>query len=151
MPASESFIPDGTVEHTSHCGFSCLFFFEVAFINKIYPNALSHFPFTRHSLTTSDQGSLEADISENTLPFEGQSINNFSGIDISQSVDWERGSMSLHFLLRRQNGTFSAVGSLLRTTVEKSTQRTKERDFWGYFKSKFKACLFSQAHFQLFN
>ena len=43
--------------------------------------------------------SLYADVSENTLLFESKSINNFSGIDISQSVDWERPSLSPHFLL----------------------------------------------------
>ena len=43
--------------------------------------------------------SLYADVSENTLPFESKSINNFSGIDISQSVDLERPSLSPHFLL----------------------------------------------------
>ena len=39
------------------------------------------------------------DVSENILPFESQSINNFSCYDISQSVDWECPSLSLHVLL----------------------------------------------------
>ena len=40
-----------------------------------------------------------ADVTENTLLFESQSINTFSGIYISQSVDWERPFLSPHFLL----------------------------------------------------
>ena len=43
--------------------------------------------------------SLNADFSENTLPFVGQSINNFSNYDISQSDDWECPSLSPHVLL----------------------------------------------------
>ena len=39
------------------------------------------------------------DVSENTLPLKSQSINNFSGIDISQSVDWQCPSLSPRFLL----------------------------------------------------
>ena len=58
MPASESFISDETVDHTSHCEFSLKKYhlphtFEVAFIDEFFPNALSQFPLTRHSLTTS--------------------------------------------------------------------------------------------------
>ena len=40
-----------------------------------------------------------ADVSENTLPFVSQSINNFSDYDISQSVDWRCPSLSSHVLL----------------------------------------------------
>ena len=39
------------------------------------------------------------DVSENTLPFVSQSINNFSDYDISQSHDWECPSLSPHVLL----------------------------------------------------
>ena len=42
---------------------------------------------------------LNADVSENTLPFVSQSINNFSDYDKSQSVDWECPSLSPHVLL----------------------------------------------------
>ena len=40
--------------------------------------------------------SLNADVSENALPFVSQSINNFSDYGISQSVDWECPSLSPH-------------------------------------------------------
>ena len=43
--------------------------------------------------------SLNADVSENTLLFVSQSINNFSDYDISQSHDWECPSLSPHVLL----------------------------------------------------
>ena len=44
---------------------------------------------------------VNAEVSENTLPFVSQSINNFSDYDISQSVDWECPSLSPHVLLRQ--------------------------------------------------
>ena len=54
-----------------------------------------------YALTISDrgQGRLNADVSENTLPFVSQSINDFSDYDISQSVYWECPSLSPHVLL----------------------------------------------------
>ena len=66
---------------------------EVDFIDKtyLYPNAL------RLDLRTNL--SLNADVSENTLPFVSKSINNFSDYDISQSHDWECPSLSPHVLL----------------------------------------------------
>ena len=66
---------------------------EVAFIDKtyLYPNAL-------HSDLRINL-SLNADVSENTLPFVSQSINNFSDYDISQTHDWECPSLSPHVLL----------------------------------------------------
>ena len=69
------------------------FFLEVAFIDKtcLYPNAL------RSDLRT--KLSLNADVSENTLPFVSQSINNFSDYDISQTHYWECPSLSPHVLL----------------------------------------------------
>ena len=42
---------------------------------------------------------LDADVSGNILPFESPSINNFSGIDISQGLDREFLSLSPYFLL----------------------------------------------------
>ena len=78
---------------SSHIPFS-FFFKKSHFIDKTNPNALRRLP-----LTTSDRVSLYVNVSENTLPFESQSISNFSEIDISQSVGWERPSLSAHFLL----------------------------------------------------
>ena len=68
------------------------FFLEVAFIDKtyLYPNALCYL----HTNL-----SLNADVSENTLPFMSQSINNFSDYEISQTHDWECPSLSPHVLL----------------------------------------------------
>ena len=65
---------------------------EVAFIDKIYlyPNALR---YLRTNL------SLNVGVSENTLPFVSQSINNFSDNDISQTHDWKCPSLSPHVLL----------------------------------------------------
>ena len=60
-----------------------------------YPNAL------RSDLRTNL--SLNTDVSENTLPFVSQSINNFSDYDISQSHDWECPSLSPHVLLGTYN------------------------------------------------
>ena len=99
MPASEPFISKGTIEYYLNCEFSLKIyhfnslFLEVAFIDKtyLYPNALSSDLRTNLS--------VNADVSENTLPFVSQSINNFSDYDISQTHDWERPSLSPHVLL----------------------------------------------------
>ena len=76
------------------------FVLEVASIDKtyLYPNAL------RTDLRTNL--SLNADVSENTLPFVSQSINNFSDYDISQTHDWEFPSLSPHVLLLLSNVIF---------------------------------------------
>ena len=107
MPANEPFMSKGTVEHTSNCEFLLKiyhfpsFWKSIPFIDKtyLYPNALSAI----YPLAISDrgQGSLNADVSENTLPFVSQSIDNFSDYDISQSVDWECHSLSPHVLLEK--------------------------------------------------
>ena len=102
-PASEwPFITEETVDHTSSCEFllkiSHLPFFGSRFHRQDFPQPSP--PFT--SLTTSDGGKPLYGRLENTLPFGSQSINNFSGIDISQSVDWESPSLPPpppHFLL----------------------------------------------------
>ena len=94
MPASEPFISKGTIEHSSNCevvlaqDIPLSFVLEVAFIDKtyLYPNAL------RSDLRT--ELSVNADVSENTLPFVSQSINNFSDYDISQTHGWECPSLS---------------------------------------------------------
>ena len=80
----------------------------VSFLRKIYP-----FPsFWKLRLSTKLTYTstlsaiyaltiLNADVSENTLPFVSQSINNFSDYGISQSVDWECPSLSPHVLLSK--------------------------------------------------
>ena len=90
MLASEPFISKGTIEHSSNC----------KLLLKIY-----HFLLFRRSLSSTylrylrTNLSLNADVSENTLPFVSQSLNNFSDYDISQTHDWECPSLSPHVLL----------------------------------------------------
>ena len=98
MPASEPFISKGTVEHSSNCEFLLKIYHFLSFWKSLsslssylYPNAL------RSDLRTNL--SLNADVSENTLPFVSQSINNFSYYDISQTHDLEFPSLSPHALL----------------------------------------------------
>ena len=80
------------LQTVSFCSrYTTSFVLEVAFIDKTYPNAL------RSDLRTNL--SLNADASENALPFVSQSINNFSNYDISQTHDWECPSFSPHVLL----------------------------------------------------
>ena len=62
---------------------------------------------------------LYADVSENTLPFESQSINN-----ISQSVGWKRPSLSPHFLLF---GHINLDTSSSRPSQQSYTLRTKSK------------------------
>ena len=54
--------------------------------------------------------SLNADVSENTLPFVSQSINNFSDYDVSQSHDWECPSLSPHVPLEITGEAATVLG-----------------------------------------
>ena len=82
MPASEPFISKGTVEHTSNCEFLLKIHHFLSFWKSLSSTKLSYTPTLSaiYALTISDrgQGGLNADVSENTLPFVSQSINNFS-------------------------------------------------------------------------
>ena len=103
MPASEPFISKGTVEHTSNCEFLLKIYHFLSFWKSLSSTKLIHTLTLSaiYALTISDrgQGSLNANVSENTLPFVSQSINNFGDYDIPQSVDWECPSLSPHVLL----------------------------------------------------
>ena len=103
MPASDTFISKGTVEHTSNCGFLLKIYHFSSFWKSLSSTKLTYIPALSaiYALTVSDrgQGSLNADVSENTLTFVSQSINNFNDYDISQSIDWECPSLSPHVLL----------------------------------------------------
>ena len=103
MPASEPFISKETVEYTSNCEFLLKIYHVPSFWKSLSSTKLTYTPTISaiYALTISDrgQGSLNADVSENILPFVSQSINNFSDCDISQSVDWECPSMSPRVLL----------------------------------------------------
>ena len=104
MPASEPFISKGTVEHTSNCELLLKMYHFRSFWKSLSSTKLSYtstLSAIYALLTISDRGqsSLTADVSENTLPFVSQSINNFSDYDISQRVDWECPSLSPHVFL----------------------------------------------------
>ena len=112
MPASEPFISKGTVEHISNCEFLLKIYHFPSFWKSLLSTKLTYTPMLSaiYALTISDrgQGSLNADVSENTLPFVSQSINNFSDYDISQSVDWECPSLFPHVLLVHTKHYFMA-------------------------------------------
>ena len=103
MPASEPFIAKETIEHSSNCDFLLKIYHFLSFwkllsstkLAYIYPNAL------RSGLRTNL--GLNADVSENKLPFVNQTINNFSDYDMSQSHDWECPSLSPYVLLMKFN------------------------------------------------
>ena len=84
MPASEPFISNGTIEHSSNCEFLLKIYNFLSFWKSLSSTKLTYTPtLSRTNL------SLNANVSENTLPFVSQSINNFSDYDISQTHDWE--------------------------------------------------------------
>ena len=97
MPASEPFISKGTVEHSSNCEFLLKIYHFLSFWKSLSSTKLTYTPNALRYLRTNL--SLNADVSENTLPFVSQSINNFSDYDISQSDDWECPSLSPNVLL----------------------------------------------------
>ena len=103
MPASQPFISKGIVEHTSNCEFLLKMYHFLSFWKSLSSTKLTYTLTLSaiYALTISDrgQGSLNADVSENTLTFVSQSVNNFSDYDISQSVYWECPSLSPHVLL----------------------------------------------------
>ena len=101
MPASEPFISKGTVEHSSNCEFLLKIYHFLSFWKLLSSTKLTYTgPNVLRYLRTNL--SLNADVSESTLPFVSQSINNFSDYDISQSNDWECPSLSPHVLLIEQ-------------------------------------------------
>ena len=85
------------------------FFLEVAFIDKTRltytPTLSAIYALTPYQIDVS----LNADVSENTLPFVSQSINNSCDYDISQSVDWECPSLSPHVLLTAYISTLGVL------------------------------------------
>ena len=87
MPANEPFISKGTVEHSSNSEFLLKICHFPSFWKSLSSTKLTYTPRLSaiYALTISDreQGSLNADVLENTLPFVSQSINNFSDYDIS--------------------------------------------------------------------
>ena len=103
MPANEPFISKGTNEHSSNSEFLLKICHFPSFWKSLSSTKLTYTPRLSaiYALTISDreQGSLNADVLENTLPFVSQSINNFSDYDISENVNWECPSLSPHVFL----------------------------------------------------
>ena len=87
MPASEPFISKGTVEHASNCEFLLKIYHFPSFWKSLTSTKPTYTPTLSaiYALTISDrgQGSLNVDVSENTLPFVSQSINNFSYLSMT--------------------------------------------------------------------
>ena len=98
MPAGEPSISKGTVEHSSNCEvlpqdiYTTFFPFGSRFHRQ-------NLPIPKHSSVIYALTFVLKRTSRKTHPFVNQSINNFSGYDISQSHDWECPFLSLHFLL----------------------------------------------------
>ena len=93
MPASEPFISKGTIEHYSNCEFLLKIYHFLSFWKSLFDKTYLYKKALRSDLRTNL--SLNADVSENTLPFVSQSINNFSDYDISQTHDGDRPGVSL--------------------------------------------------------
>ena len=83
MPTSEPIISKGTIEHSSNCEFLLKIYHLLSFWKSLSSTKLI---YTQSSDLRTNL-SLNADVSENTLPFVSQSINNFSDYDISQTHD----------------------------------------------------------------
>ena len=105
------FISKETVEHTSNCEFLLKIYHNPPFVSRFHrQNLLQRSPLFTHQ-PHEIEVSFSADVSENILPFESQSINSFSGIDISQSADWECPYLSPHVLLKEfDSGRLSNTG-----------------------------------------
>ena len=100
MPAGEPFISKETVEHSSNCEFLLKVYHFLSFLKSLSSTKLT---YTRTLSAIYANLSLNADVSENTLPFVSQSINSFSDYHISQSHDWECPSLSPRVLLQTVN------------------------------------------------
>ena len=115
--ASEPFISKGTAEHASNCEFLLKTYRFPSFWKSLTSAKPTYTPTLSaiYALTISDrgQGSLNAVVSENTLPFVSQSINNFSDYDISQSLYLECPSLSPHVLLLRYSD-----GVVINATID---------------------------------
>ena len=76
--------------------------------------------------TSKNKGNgIDADVSGNRLPFKGQSINNFCGIDISQPTPSESLSVPLFSLDIRQQGEKT------EKTVHSTNSRATKTDLFG--------------------
>ena len=98
-PASRLYLKEllNILQTVSSCSkYTAFFLFGSRFHRQNLPIP-KRSPLIRSDLRTNL--SLNADVSENTLPFVSQSINNFSDYGISQNHDWECPSLSPHVLL----------------------------------------------------
>ena len=96
MPASEPFISKETIEHSSNCEFLLKIYHFLSFWKSLSSTKPTYTHALRSDLCTNF--SLNVDVSENTLPFVSQSINNFSDYDISQTHDWECPSLGVSLM-----------------------------------------------------
>ena len=81
-PPSEPFISKGNVGHASNCEFLLKIYHFPSFWKSLSSTKLTPTLSAIYALPHQIEVSLYADILENILPFESQSINNFSGYDI---------------------------------------------------------------------
>ena len=98
MPASEPFISKGTVEHSLNCEFLLKIYHLLSLWKSLSSTKLTYTK-TLSAQIYAQTLVFNADVSENTLPFASQSINNLSDYVISQTHDWECPSLSPHVLL----------------------------------------------------
>ena len=106
MPASEPLISKGSVEHTSNCEFLLKIYHFSSFWKSLSSTKPTYIPTLSAIyalIPYQNEVNLNADVSENRLPFVSQSITNFSDYDISQNVDWECPSLPPHVLLFTAN------------------------------------------------
>ena len=109
MPASEPL--KRTIEYSSNCEFLLKIYHFLSFWKSLSSTKLTYTQTVSSQIYVLTLVSLNADVSENTLPFVSQSINNFSDYDISQTHDWECPSLSPHALLVRcGESTMSKLG-----------------------------------------
>ena len=118
MPAGEPFISKGTVDYSSNCELLLKIYHFLSLWKSLSSTKLTYTQTLSLTLV------FNADVSENTLPFVSQSINNFSDYDISQSNDWECPSLSPHVLLMVGIGELMAC-SLYFLCLDIESQRLR--------------------------
>ena len=104
MHAGEPFISKGTIEHSSNCEFLLKVYHFLSCWKSLSSTKLTYTQTLSAQIYALTLVFLNADVSENTLPFVSQSINNFSDYDISQTHGWECPSLSPHVLLVKFRG-----------------------------------------------
>ena len=125
-PPSEPLISKGNVGHASNCEFLLKIYHFPSFWKSLSSTKRTPTLSAIYALPHQVEVSLYADILENILPFESQSINNFSGYDISQSVDRECPSLSPRVLCRKLTFKYSSVCFIARKLEKLDNRSAKE-------------------------